>query len=192
MKKLSLYIFIGLLWCNVGFAELISITDIKIGDRVSEHFTSTQISEYYIDDAEKTSKGERVMGKDLKYSVIGFLSEGIIKEDYDVVQIYYENKTDKIVSIQTVDATSSITDCTNMRDKYVSIYQTNNRITSLFSKNQDRHKFPDGMIDDNINFKDSNKIISFSCYIYPDGDITYRFQIYENNYNDWIFEKFNN
>ena len=170
------------MFCNVGFAELISITDIKIGDRVSEHFTSTQISKYYIEDAEKTSKGERVMGKDLKYSVIGFLSEGIIKEDYDVVQIYYENKTDKIVSIQTVDATSSITDCTNMRDKYVSIYQTNNRITSLFSKNQDRHKFPDGMIDDNINFQDSNKIILFSCYIYPDGDITYRFQIYENNY----------
>ena len=24
MKKLSLYIFLGLLWCNVGFAELIN------------------------------------------------------------------------------------------------------------------------------------------------------------------------
>ena len=25
MKKLSLYIFLGLLWCNVGFAEKISL-----------------------------------------------------------------------------------------------------------------------------------------------------------------------
>ncbi len=192
MKKLYLYIFLVLMFCNVGVAELISITDIKIGDKVTEHFTSKKISEYYIDDAEKTSKGERVWGKDLKYSLIAFLSEEVIKEDYDVVQIYYENKTDKIVSIQTIDLTSSLTDCTNIRDKYVSIYKKNNRITSLFSKQQDKHKFPDGMIDDFISFESPNKIISFSCYIYQDGNINYRFQIYENNYNDWVFEKFNN
>ena len=192
MKKLSLYIFLVLMICNVGFAELISITDIKIGDKVTEHFTSKKISEYYQDDMERTAKGEKVWGKDLKYSAIAFIAEGVVKEDYDVVQIYYENKTDKIVSIQTVDSASSLTDCTNIRDKYVSIYKTNNRITSLFSKNQDRHKFPDGMIDDFISFKDSNKIYSYSCYIYQDGNIDYRFQIYENNYNDWVFEKFNN
>ncbi len=51
------------MWCNVGFAELISITDIKIGDKVTEHFTSKQISEYYQDDMERTVKGEQVWGK---------------------------------------------------------------------------------------------------------------------------------
>ena len=63
MKKLTLYIFLVLMWCNVGFAELISITDIKIGDRVSEYFTSKQISEYYIDNAEKTSKVREYLEK---------------------------------------------------------------------------------------------------------------------------------
>ena len=180
------------MWCNVGFAELISITDIKIGDKVTEHFTSKQIFEYYQDDMERTVKGEQVWGKNLKYSALMFIAEGVVKEDYDSVQIYYENKTDKIVSIQGIDATSSLTDCTNIRDKYVSIYKKNNSITSFFSKQQDKHKFPDGMIDDFIYFKGRNKIISFSCYIYQGGNIDYRFQIYENNYNDWVFEKFNN
>ena len=192
MKNILGILVLGLLWCNVGFAELISITDIKIGDKVTEHFTSKQIFEYYQDDMERTVKGEQVWGKNLKYSALAFIAEGVVKEDYDVVQIYYENKTDKIVSIQTIDVTSGLTDCTNIRDKYVSIYKKNNRITSLFSKQQDKHKFPDGMIDDFINFQGRNKIISFSCYIYQDGNIDYRFQIYENNYNDWVFEKFNN
>ena len=40
MKKLSLYIFLGLMWCNVGFAKMVYITcdisNIKLSDRVSE------------------------------------------------------------------------------------------------------------------------------------------------------------
>ena len=30
--------------CNVGFAEEISFLDIKIGDKITDHFTSNQIS----------------------------------------------------------------------------------------------------------------------------------------------------
>ena len=46
MKKLSLYIFLVLMWCNVGFADDISdfeIEGISIGDNVSEFFTEMQI-----------------------------------------------------------------------------------------------------------------------------------------------------
>ena len=191
MKKLSLYVFLVLMWCNVGFAELISITDIKIGDKVTEHFTSKQIFEYYQDDMERTAKGEQVWGKDLKYSVIAFIAEGVVKEDYDVIQIYYENKTDKIVSIQTINQNSSKSDCINMREKNVSIYKKKIRINSLFSKHQDTHKFPDGMLDDFIAFENSKELISFNCYIYQDGRIRYRFSQTETNYNDYIFKKFN-
>ena len=41
------------MWCNVGFAEKISFLDIKIGDKITDHFTSNQINKHYIDDEEK-------------------------------------------------------------------------------------------------------------------------------------------
>ena len=47
------------------------------------------------------------------------------------------------------------------------------------------------MIDDYITFKGKVKLFAFSCYLYPDGIITNRVEIYENNYNDYIFKKFN-
>ena len=191
MKNFISYICFSIFFITSSFAELISIADIKIGDRVTVYFTSKKISKYYVDDMEKTPKGEQLWGKDLKYSVIAIFADDVIKEDYEVVQIYYENKTDKIVSIQTINQNSSKSDCINMRDKYVSIYKKKNRINSLFSKYQDIHKYPDGMIDDFIKFENSKEVIGFSCYIYQDGRINYRFQIYEKNYNDWIFNKFN-
>ena len=33
------------MWCNVGVAEKISFFDIKIGDKITDHFTSKQINE---------------------------------------------------------------------------------------------------------------------------------------------------
>ena len=192
MKKLSLYIFVGLMVCNVGFAEPIRFNDIKIGDRMSKHFNSQQISKYYIHDAEKTAKGERIYGKDLKYSLIAFLKEdGVFKEDYDAVQIYYENGTDKIVSIAGIDQMISKDSCFEKRKNDVNMYIKKNRITSLFNKHQDKHAFPDGMVDDYVQFVGEEKFFSFSCYIYPDDRIRNRVEVYENNYNDYIFKKFN-
>ena len=45
MKKLSLYVFLVLMWCNVGFAndmgkiEDIKINGISIGDNLLDHFS---------------------------------------------------------------------------------------------------------------------------------------------------------
>ncbi len=159
---------------------------------MSKHFSSQLISKYYISEAEKTSKGEQVYGKDLKYSLIGFLKEdGIFKEDYDFFQIYYENATKKIVSIAGIDQMSSKVSCLEKRKNDVAMYTKKNRITGLFNKHQNKHTFPDGMIDDYITFKGKVKLFAFSCYLYPDGIITNRVEIYENNYNDYIFKKFN-
>ena len=47
MKKLSLYIFLVLLWCNVGFAEDISeyqIEGISIGDSLLDHLSKEEIA----------------------------------------------------------------------------------------------------------------------------------------------------
>ena len=71
------------------------------------------------------------------------------------------------------------------------MYQRKNRITSLFNKKENTHTYPDGMIDHNVGFYGKEKIFAFSCYIYPDGIIQYSFTIYENNYNNYIWGKFN-
>ena len=132
---------------------LITFNDIKIGDRMSKHFNSQQISKYYKHDTEKTPKGERAYGKDLKYSLIEFFKEdGIFKEDYDFFQISYENGTDKIVLIGGVDEVPSKDSCFEKRKNDVAMYTKKNRITSLFNKYQDKHTFPDGMIDDYVQF----------------------------------------
>ena len=191
MKKLYLYLFLILMFCNVGFAEKISFIDIKIGDKISKHFNSQQISKYYFFDKEKTPGGEILYGKDKKYSFIQFAKEEeVLKGDYGFYQIYYENGTEKIVSIAGIDKMTNKDSCIQKRKVDVDLYIKKNRITSLFNKNQDKHTFPDGMIDDYVQFFGKEKFFSFSCYIYP-GTIEYRVEAYENNYNDYVFKKWN-
>ena len=180
------------MWCNTGFAKEIYFKDIKIGDKISKYFNSDQISKYYILSSEKTPKGELVFGKNKQYSFIGILKkENVFNEDYDAFQIYYENSTKKIVSISGIDKVSTKNECLKKRQNTVSAYQAANRITTLFNKEEDRHTFPDGMKDYYINFYGKKTLFVFSCYIYPNDMVEHSFTIYENNYNDYIFKKFN-
>ena len=191
MKKLSLYIFLILMVCNVGFAELIIFSDIKIGEKVSKYFNDQEISQYYVSDSKDNAAGVIIFGKDKKYSYLLFLKEDrIFKGNFEFYQIYYENSTDKIVGIGSVDFVSSKDSCFQKRKTDVETYKMKNRITSIFSKQQDKHTFPDGMIDDFIMFTGKEKYISFACYIYDDK-IEYRADALENNYNNYIY-KINN
>ena len=197
MKKLSLYIFLVLMWCNVGFAEEISFLDIKIGDKITDHFTSNQINKHYMDDEENTTnlKGERVYGREVIYSFIVIIDDReIFKEDYSNsgIQIYYKNETDKIVSFGKVDIATDLRSCIVERNKDVANYKKKNRITSLFNKDEDTHKFPDGMADHYVSFSGKEKFFSFRCYVYPDGNITKRYQVETYEFNDYVFKKFNN
>ena len=145
----------------------------------------------YFFDTEKTPGGEILYGKDKKYSFIQFAKEDeVLKGDYGFYQIYYENGTGKIVSIAGIDKMTNKDSCLQKRKVDVDLYTKKNRITSLFNKNQDKHTFPDGMIDDYVQFFGDKKFFSFSCYIYP-GQIEYRVEAYENNYNDYVFKKWN-
>ena len=193
MKKLSLYVFLVLMWCNVGFAELIIFSDIKIGEKVSKYFNDQEISQYYVSGSKNNPAGVIIFDKDKKYSYLLFLKEDrIFKGNFEFYQIYYENSTGKIVGIGNVDLMSGEDkdSCLKKRKTDVEMYIKKNRITSLFSKQQDKHTFPDGMIDDFIMFTGKEKYISFSCYIYDDK-IEYRVDALENNYNDYIY-KINN
>ena len=191
MKKLSLYIFLILMFCNVGFAELIIFSDIKIGEKVSKYFNDQEISQYYVSGDKNNPAGVIIFDKDKKYSYVSFLKEDrIFKGNFEFYQIYYENSTGKIVGIGNVDLMSSKDSCFQKRKTDVETYKMKNRITSLFSKQQDKHTFSNGTIDDFIMFTGKEKYISFSCYIYDDK-IEYRADALENNYNNYIY-KINN
>ena len=179
------------MWCNFGFAEKISFIDIKIGDKISKYFNDQEVSQYYISDSKNNAAGVVIYDKDKKYSYLLFSKEDeIFKGNFEFYQIYYENSTGKIVGIGSIDFISSKDSCFQKRKTDVDTYKMKNRITSLFNKQQDKHTFPDGMIDDYIMFTGKGKYISFSCYIY-DNKIEYRVDALENNYNEYIF-KINN
>ena len=46
MKKLSLYIFLVLMFCNVGYAEKIYLKDIKINSNITNYFSPKEIDLY--------------------------------------------------------------------------------------------------------------------------------------------------
>ena len=192
MKKLSLYVFLVLMCCNVVVAEKISLIDIKIGDKISKYFNSQQISKYYVSNADLSPSGEKLFGKDLKYSFIGMTSEDkIFVGDYAFYQIYYENNSKKIVSLSGTDISPDVDSCLNKRSEKVSEYKSKNRITSLFNKHESEDTFSDGVKTYNVGFYGPRKIFAFSCYVYPDDNVEYSFTIYENEYNSYIYKKMN-
>ena len=187
MKKLPLYIFLVLLWCNISFSQ-ISLSDIKIGSKLSDYFTFKEISKYYRDDMENNAKGEKVWGKDLKYSAIAFYGNEI-GDDHDFIQIYYENKNDKIVAISAVTIDLELNQCIQLRDNKVSNHLAKKLLLN-FTKDKDSHTFPDGMKDEYVIFRGIKTNVGFRCYIYEDGNIVYRYSDVENNYNEWLFKQF--
>ena len=179
------------MFCNVGLAEKISFVDIKIGDKITNYFSSNQINKYYFFDTEKTPKGEILYGKDKKYSYLEIrIDDKIFKEKYDYVHLYYENNTKKIVSLGGGIYHSSLDDCLKSRNNLVSKYKQKNRITSLFAKQENENNFPDGQKDYNIAFY-GKTIFAFHCQVYLDGNIINQVALYETDYNSYIFKKWN-
>ena len=93
------------------YANKISLIDIKIGDKMNDHFSNKQISKYYVQNPGGTPRGERIMGKDLKYSFIALESkEGVFNKDYDLIQPSQNlqkksvNKAIKLVKMGNVKA----------------------------------------------------------------------------------------
>ena len=70
MKKLLIIMILTLLFNGNVYANKISLIDIKIGDKMNDHFSNKQISKYYVQNPGGTPRGERIMGKDLKYCLI--------------------------------------------------------------------------------------------------------------------------
>jgi len=189
MKKLYYYFYFILFFSTNALAQQISLTDIKIGSKLTDYFTSNEISKYYQDNMEKNAKGEDAWGKDFKYSAVAFYGNEI-GDDHDFIQIYYENKTYKIVAISAGTADLELNQCIQLRDNKVSKHVAKKLLLN-FTKDKDSHTFPDGMKDDFVIFRGIKTDVGFRCYIYGDGDIVYRYSDIEHNYNDWLFKQFN-
>ena len=180
------------MWFNLSSAQRISFFDIKIGDKITDHFTYQQIDENYTS-GQPTTSGEIVYGKDKIYSYITISqNDKIFIEDFSQAgaQIYYENKTDKIVSTGKVEVSLNLNDCIIERDQDALNYKKKNRISSSFSETKDTYQFADGMVDHYISFEGKDRDFSFRCYAYPDGYVTKRFQIFLHDFNDYVFKKF--
>jgi hypothetical protein len=189
MKKLYYYFYFILFFSTNALAQQISLSDIKIGSKLTDYFTSNEISKYYQDNMEKNAKGEDFWGKDFKYSAVTFYGNEI-GDDHDFIQIYYENKTYKIVAISAATADLELNQCIQLRDNKVSKHVAKKLLLN-FIKDKDSHTFPDGMKDDFVIFRGIKTNVGFRCYIYGDGDIVYRYSDIEQNYNDWLFKQFN-
>ena len=188
MKKLYYYFNFILFFSTNALAQQISLSDIKIGSKLTNYFTSNEISKYYQDDMEKNAKGEKVWSKDLKYSAVAFYGNEI-GDDHDFIQIYYENETDKIVAISAAITNLELNQCIQLRDNKVSKHVAKKLLLN-FTKDKDSHTFPDGMKDEYVVFRGIKNNVGFRCYIYEDGDIVYRYSDVENNYNEWLFKQF--
>jgi len=189
MKKLYFYFFVILFFSINALAQQIFLFDIKIGSKLTDHLTSNEISKYYHDDMEKNSKGEDVWGKDLKYSAVVLYGNEIIGDDYDYIQLYYENKTDKIVGISGMTTNLLLNQCIELRDNKVSKHVAKKLLLN-FTKDKGSRTFPSGMKDDYVVFVGIKSNVGFRCYIYEDGSIDYRYSNIEKNYDDWLFKKF--
>ena len=113
------------MWCNVGFAELVKFKDIKLGDNMSEYFSDQIISDNDQSPfAEKNSKGERVLGTDLKYNYVAFAREDeIFDQEFLYIQVYYETASNKIVSLSGIDEFSTKENCVAERSIDVADYK---------------------------------------------------------------------
>ena len=193
MKKLSLYVFLGLIFCNVAVAELLKFKDVKLGIKMSEYFSDQIISSMDQSSiAEKNSKGERVFGTDLKYNYIGFVKEDeFFEQEFLYIQVYYETASNKIVSLSGIDEFSSIEKCISKRKVDVADYKKQNRITTLFNERKNISRNDVGTTDDFIAYVGTKKFFAFSCLSYPDGTIENRVEITDLEFNEYLYKKFN-
>ena len=186
--KTLLTIFI-LFFSNVVLCKELTLFDFIIGSKLTKHFSSTEISRYYQDDMEKNAKGEKVWGKNLKYSAIAFYGTEI-GDAHDIIQIYFENATDKIVATSGLITDLEFDECIKIRD-FNSYTHESKKLLVNFSKEENYHNFPDGMADHYIAYYGEKFNITFRCYVYEDGRTVFRYSSIEKNYNDWVFNRFN-
>ena len=113
------------------------------------------------------------------------------KENYDIVQIFYENQNDKIVSFvgvnENFDGVEGLKNCINYRDKKISEYKRSKVIANLERLPVKRVIRENRVSEDSVWFE--NNILKFDigflCYIYPNDDNDFRLDYSTQVFNKW-------
>ena len=178
------------------------MVDIKLGTKLTDYFSTAQISKYNINDEPATSP---FFSYDGKYSWFKIEKESnLYKDNYDKIDINYANNNDEIANIGAIsdtefDNSNGFNKCIKIRNQKVSEYKKKNMLIGL-NKITQKVIHPDKVKEDTITFKNTFKrtYISFSCYDYfnsvvanPDKEyITdFRIQHFTYDHNSWVREQ---
>ncbi len=184
------------------------MVDIKLETKLTDHFSTAQISKYNVNDEPSDAP---FYSYDGKYSHFKIKKESnLYNDDYDWVDIYYANKNDEIVSIGVVidfkfNNVDGFNQCIEFRNQKVSEYKKKNILIG-FTADPQKTIHPDKVKEDSIFFRNPIKSITigYICYDYfnsvvanPDKEYITDFRIdyFTFDFNDWLLEqekKYNN
>jgi len=197
MKKLTFYFLVSLFFITNVSADQFVVSDIKLGTKLTDYFTTAQISKYNINDRETNTPFYSYEGK---YSYIEIIKEeDVFKDDYDYVDIVYVNKNAEIHYISAVtdflfDHSEGLNECIEYRDQKISEYKRKKILKGLKKEITNlTHDFT-GTKEKGVWF-DSPLLkfnIGFVCLTYPkSANIDNDFRLDYNTFevNDWLMEQ---
>ncbi len=162
----------------------ISFFEIKILDNLNFYFYENEINKYYVTNADLDA-----FAKNKKYSFLHFAqSSNIFEDDYDAIQVYYENKTNDIVFTSAIY--ESVLNCLKIKKNAISNFESRYNVSNL-KTGEDTTISSDGMKDVSKFYILDKYYIKFSCYYYTDGYTELRIDQMTYEYNDWIVEQWN-
>jgi len=157
MKKLSLYVFLVLMWCNVGFAEEIKEIEVEgmsLGDSLLEYFSKEEIKE-------TTVPGVYPDKFETTYNIKETLR-------YDFITVTYKSndKKYKIHGIATaLGFSNDIEDCYKEQNKIIKEISMNWKHWGILTFNEENNSTYKP-----ITYEDRNgDAISVSCYHFPEN-----------------------
>ena len=180
MKKLFLYIFLFLIWCNVGFAEKIYLKDIKINSNITNYFSPKEIDLY-------NTEIDGKYGKKRKYSYLYITNpKEKFDENFTLVMIAFENKSWKVQ--YSAGLFEDLNNCIKFRDDQIKLYK--NQLIG-YESYEGTSKHDDGVRQEIVVFTKNNIRKKFTCDYYPDsseyaGTVDFRIDSLTNSFNTWV------
>jgi hypothetical protein len=202
MKKLIFSFLVSLFFITNVLSDQLVLSDIKLGTKLTDYFSTAQISKYNVNDKPSDAP---YFSYDGKYSRFKIKKESnLYKDDYDWIDIMYANKNDEIVMIGAVsdfkfNNTDGFNQCIKFRKQKISEYKKK-EILIGFTEGSQKKIHPDKVKEDTISYKNylKSSYIAYGCYDYfnsvfinPDKKYITDFRIdyFTFDYNNWLLEQ---
>ena len=191
MKKLSLYIFLVLMWCNVGFAKDISeykIEGMTIGVSLLDYFTENEIIKNI------SEEEDEVREKNKFYDVNLFYLPHF--ETYDMVQIAlkFNDKNYKIYGVDgIIHFKNRIEDCYKKQQKVNKEFSEDFEYVEKKERGTIDHPDYDGATTKDIFFLlKTGEVLMINCTDYSNKDNEagdedlFRIGLWTKELNEWL------